>query len=775
MAKRGSEGKDGRAAPATRRVEKDIYGPGGGPPDGALFFNRELSWLAFNDRVLQLSEKADLPLLERVKFCAIYARNLDEFFMIRVSRLLEQAQTGVSALVPDGSAPSWTLAQLHPRLVAQGRRHATLFEKHLRPALAEKGLRILHWAELDEESRAQVEHRFREQIFPVLTPLAIGLGRHFPYISNLSLSLAVLLRDPVTNGENVARVKVPKELLPRLVPLKGGTTFVPLEDIIASHLEALFPGMEVLGHGLFRVTRDADFTVSEDAEDLLQALEVELRQRRFGEVIRLEVQAGMSPKLLDPLLDALGVERSLVYEVDGLLDLSDLMAVVSVPGFGELRDPPWTPVTQPRLLADERSEGGGTVMSAMRRGDLLVHHPYESFSTSVERFVQEAVEDPDVLAIKQTVYRTSDSSPLVPALIRATERGKQAVCMVELKARFDERTNIQWARRLEEAGVHVVYGIPGLKTHAKAILVIRREGERVRHYVHIGTGNYNPKTARLYTDLGLFTTDPDIGADVADVFNFLTGFARPKKFRKLLVAPVGLREGLKEEIRKTVAAHTPERPARILMKMNALVDPVLVRELYEASRQGVHVDLNIRGICCLKPGLPGVSERIRVVSTLGRFLEHSRVYVFDRPGDAKVYIGSADLMPRNLDHRVEVLAPVEDAALQAQVRDILERCLADNTQAWELQPDGEWRPRGGHEKGHDKHEKGHDKAHDKAGEKAHDKAGEKAHDKAGEKAHDKHEKGSDKHDRVAERRSAQAELMEAARRLAQASSGRPMG
>lgn len=564
----------------------------------------------------------------------------------------------------------------------------------LRPALAEKGLRILSMKELDADQRAQMDQRFREQIFPVLTPLAIGLGRHFPYISNLSLSLAVLLRDPVAEEESVARVKVPKEILPRFVPLKGGTLFVPLEEIIAQHLGDLFPGMEVLGWSLFRVTRDADFTVSEDAEDLLKAVETELSQRRFGDVIRLEVQAGMNAKLLEPLVEALTLEPRQVYEEHGLLDLADVMSLAMTPGFSELRDPPWTPVTQARLRTDSESpDGGGTVMSAMRRGDLLVYHPYESFTTSVERFVSEAVEDPDVLALKQTVYRTSDSSPLVPALIRATEHGKQAVCMVELKARFDERTNIRWANALEEAGVHVVYGIPSLKTHAKAILIVRREGERVRHYVHIGTGNYNPKTARLYTDLGLFTTDPDIGADVADVFNFLTGFGRPRSFRKLLVAPLTMREGLLEEIKKTIAAHTAETPARILMKMNALVDPGIIRALYDASRAGVRVDLNVRGICCLRPGLPGVSENIRVVSNLGRFLEHPRIYAFERGPTSRCYIGSADLMPRNLDHRVEILAPVEEASLIAQVRDVVERCMVDTSGAWELASDGSWRRR----------------------------------------------------------------------------------
>ncbi|NVJ25829.1 MULTISPECIES: polyphosphate kinase 1 [Myxococcus] len=686
MAKRGAAG---RSVTPQKPLERDAL-PAGAEPDEGMFFNRELSWLAFNDRVLQLAESADEPLLERLKFVAIYARNLDEFFMIRVARLHEQVRANVARLVPDGASPGATLDKLHEGIFEQSKRHSAIFEKLLRPALAEKGLRILTAKELDADQRAQVDQRFREQIFPVLTPLAIGLGRHFPYISNLSLSLAVLLRDPEAGEESVARVKVPKELLPRFLPLKNNV-FVPLEEVIAQHLGDLFPGMEVLSWSLFRVTRDADFTVSEDAEDLLKAVETELRQRRFGDVIRLEVQAGMSPKLLEPLVEALGLESRQVYEEQGLLGLGDVQAIAFAPGFPELKDAPWVSVTQPRLRPDTDTPEGVTVMAAMRRGDLLVHHPYDSFATSVERFVTEAVADPDVLAIKQTVYRTSDSSPLVPALITATENGKQAVCMVELKARFDERTNIKWANALEEAGVHVVYGIPSLKTHAKAILIVRREGERVRHYVHIGTGNYNPKTARLYTDMGLFTTDPDIGADVADLFNYLTGFGRPKSFRKLLVAPLTMREGLLEHIKRTVVAHTLERPSRIQMKMNALVDPGIIRALYDASRAGVKVELNVRGICCLRPGVPGMSENIRVVSTLGRFLEHARVYIFERGTELRCYIGSADLMPRNLDHRVEILAPVEDPTLAAQVKDSLERSLVDNTHAWELQPDGNWR------------------------------------------------------------------------------------
>lgn len=719
MPKRGGGGRSVTQKPSSR----DVLPAGAESKNTELFFNRELSWMAFNDRVLQLAESPEIPLLERLKFIAIYARNLDEFFMIRVARLHEQVRDGVARLVPDGASPSDTLDKLHDGILEQTRRHGDAFEKVLRPALAEKGLRILSAKDLDAEQRAQVGQRFKEQIFPILTPLAIGLGRHFPYISNLSLSLAVLLRDPEAGEESVARVKVPKELLPRFLPLKGNV-FVPQEEVIAQHLGDLFPGMEVLSWGTFRVTRDADFTVSEDAEDLLKAVETELRERRFGDVIRMEVQAGMSPKLLEPLVEALGLEARQVYEEHGLVGLNDLQSIAFAPGFPELKDPPWTPVTQARLRTDADAQDGGTVMSSMRRGDLLVHHPYESFATSVERFVTEAVADPDVLAIKQTVYRTSDSSPLVPALITATERGKQAVCMVELKARFDERTNIRWANALEEAGVHVVYGIPSLKTHAKAILIVRREGDKVRHYVHIGTGNYNPKTARLYTDMGLFTTDPDIGADVADVFNYLTGFGRPKSFRKLLVAPLTMRQGLLEEIKRTVAAHTAERPARIQMKMNALVDPGIIHALYEASRAGVKVELNVRGICCLRPGVPGVSENIRVVSVLGRFLEHSRIYIFERGPELRCFIGSADLMPRNLDHRVEILAPVEDATLAAQVRDSLERCMADTTSAWALTADGSWRRR---------------------------------HPRAGE-----------------EKRWAQGEMMERAQRLAQLQGGRPL-
>jgi polyphosphate kinase len=470
-----------------------------------------------------------------------------------------------------------------------------------------------------------------------------------------------------------------------------GSTFVPLEDLIAENLDALFPGMEILDRHIFRVTRDADFTVSDEADDLLQAVEDELRRRRFGEAVRVEVSAGMSTTMREQITRALEVDTDDVFEVDGLLDLKDLWDIVSIPGHADLRDPTWQPVTQPRLQPDEDEQPD--VLAAMRRRDILLHHPYDSFVTSVERFVEQAVNDPDVLAIKQTVYRTSDDSPLVPALIRASERGKQAVCLVEVKARFDERANIQWGRAMEEAGVHVVYGLPALKTHAKCILVVRREGDGIRHYLHVGTGNYNAKTARLYTDFGLLTCDEEIGNDVADMFNFLTGFARPRGYRRVLVAPVHLREGIVAEVERTIAAHEKGRPARIRMKMNALVDRECIQALYRASQAGVPVEINTRGICCLKPGVAGVSDNIRVVSIVGRFLEHSRIYAFERDGEETVYIGSADLMPRNLDTRVELLVPVRDDALRGDLLDCLDRCFADDVNAWDLMPDGRWHRR----------------------------------------------------------------------------------
>jgi polyphosphate kinase len=657
--------------------------------DPALYFNRELSWLEFNRRVLELAEDPDVPLLERLRFCSIYASNLDEFFMVRVAGLFDQLDAGIDARGPDGMPPAAQIDAIQRRVLELDERLHACFGGELRPALEEEGIRIVSLGDASEQERREIDARFHEQVFPALTPLVIGLGRPFPYISNLSLSLGVLLRDPESGVEIIARVKVPKELLGRFLPVgEDGATFVPLEEVIAANLDALFPGAEVIDHGYFRVTRDADFTVSDEADDLLRAVQDELRRRRFGEVVRLEIAAGMNEKLREQLIGALRLEDREVYDVDGLIDLGDLGKIADVSGHAELRYTPWSPVTQARL----QGEDGEPVdmFAAIRRQDILVHHPYESFATSVERFVEQAVEDPDVLAIKHTVYRTSDDSPLVPSLIRASERGKQAVCMVELKARFDEEANIHWAKSLEEAGVHVVYGIPGLKTHVKAILVARREGEQVREYVHIGTGNYHPKTARLYTDFGFFTADPDIGADVAEMFNFLTGYGRPAAYRKVLVSPTTMRDRMIEEIESTVAAHKAGEEARIAMKMNSLVDAGCIRALYEASQAGVKVDLNVRGICCLRPGVEGVSENIRVVSIVGRFLEHSRVYTFRRGAETRVLMGSADLMPRNLDSRVELVTPVEDPELKAEVLDILERCFADNAHAWELDTDGEW-------------------------------------------------------------------------------------
>lgn len=695
--------------------------------DPSLYINRELSWLDFNERVLQLGEDESIPLLERVKFCAIYTTNLDEYYMVRVAGLHDQIDAGVENPSQDGRTPSETIGGIRERVLELGSRLSDCFEAHLRPALAEHGVSVVGFEQLDDEQRAYLAQHFRRVIFPALTPLAVAPGRPFPYISNLSLSLAVLVRDPA-GGETVfARVKVPTEILPRFVAVRStghtlvaGTnpgaevttghperqspaaaappsgnaaaasiTLVPLEDVIAHHLDALFPGMEIVDYDVFRVTRDADLEVSDDAADLLQAVEDELRRRRFGEIVRVELGTSCSPRLREELIGLLGVREDEVYPVAGLLDMGALWQIVKLPGMPELRNAPYAPVTHPRLLRHEGERPD--VFAAMREGDVLVHHPYDSFATSVERFVEQAVADPNVLAIKQTVYRTSDDSPLVPDLIAASERGKQAVALVELTARFDERMNIHWAKALEEAGVHVVYGQPALKTHAKCVLVVRREGDGVRNYVHVGTGNYHSATARLYTDFGLFTINEDIGADVADMFNNLTGYGRPLRNRKVLIAPAHLREGLIAEIDATIASHSPAAPGRIAMKMNALVDGHCIRALYRASRAGVRVDLNVRGICCLRPGVPGISENIRVVSVVGRLLEHSRVYTFERDGERTVYIASADLMPRNLDHRVELAAPIDSPELRAELMDTLERAFADNQSSWELHADGVWR------------------------------------------------------------------------------------
>ena len=657
-----------------------------------LYVNRELSWLQFNERVLELVEDERVPLLERVKFLSIYANNLDEFFMVRVAGLHDQVDAGIDARGPDGLSARETLERIHQLNAELGGRHSRAWERDVRAALAEQGIRVIEISDCSERELEATDRLFAEQIFPVLTPLAVGPGRPFPYISNLSLSIGVFVRDPVSDVETFARVKVPKEVLPRFVPI-GDNTFIPLESVIARHLDDLFPGMQILRHDCFRVSRDADFTVSDEADDLLQAVEDELRRRRFGEVVRLEIASTMDPDMRGYLIEQLAIEEAQVVDVDGLLDLNDLMALYEVEGHRDLRYEPWTPEVPPAFA--ETDHGVIDVLGAMRASDLLVHHPYDSFAATVERFIRQASRDPDVLAIKITVYRTSDDSALVPALIEAAERGKQAVCLVELKARFDERRNIGWARALEESGAHVVHGLPGLKTHAKAVLVVRREGSGVRHYVHIGTGNYHAKTARLYEDFGLFTCDRQFAADVAELFNTLTGAARTPEYRSVVVAPDHMRDWFLAEVERTIEAKRAGEDARIALKMNSLVDARCIRALYEASQAGVRVDLAVRGICCLRPGVPDISENITVISVVGRFLEHSRIYGFHRGDECDYFIGSPDLMPRNLDTRVELLAPVHDETLRGQLEETVDHYFADDTFAWELGPEGNWTRRNG--------------------------------------------------------------------------------
>ncbi len=655
--------------------------------DPALYTNRELSWLDFDRRVLELAEDATVPLLERAKFLAITATNLDEFVMVRLAGLHEQLDAGIDARGADGLSPEESVARISAGMKELMERHGRCWEGDVRPRLAENGIKILEPTDLTAEQLERLDNDFAQRIFPVLTPLADAPGRPFPYISTLSLSIAVRLHDPVSGEDAFARVKVPREVLDRFVPVEDGV-FVSLEAMISRHLDALFPGIEIVSHSVFRVTRDADFTVSDEADDLLQAVEEELRRRRFGEAIRLEVAAGTDPVIREWLTGQLDLDDQDVVDINGLLDLGDLWQICGLRGWDDLRDAPWSP-TQPAIL--RRPEGERADMfAAIRRGDILLHHPYESFAASVERLARQAASDPDVLAIKQTVYRTSDDSTLVPSMAAAAERGKQAVSVVEVKARFDERENIQWVKTLEEAGAHVSHGLPGLKTHAKALLVVRREGDGVRRYVHIGTGNYNAKTARLYEDFGLMTADPDIAEDVSDLFNMLTGYARPKGFRKVVTSPNDTRATLLEELRLTAEAHAAGTPSRVRMKMNALVDRKSIEGLYKASAAGLPIDLNIRGICCLVPGVTGVSDSITVRSVVGRFLEHSRIYCFERGDVRKIYIGSADLMPRNLDSRVELLVPIKEPRLQDELLSTLERCMVDDTNSWELGSDGKW-------------------------------------------------------------------------------------
>ncbi|MCB0882154.1 MAG: polyphosphate kinase 1 [Thermoleophilia bacterium] len=662
--------------------------------DPSLYRNRELSWLDFNARVLAIAADPATPLLERCKFLAIFASNLDEFFMVRVAAAqdaFEQGRPPSSADQLDRREVLDRVADTVRGLVAE---HSTLWRDDVRPALAREGIVIAGMADLDGELRRAAADAFRHQVLPVLTPLAVGPGLPFPYISGLSLNLGLRVRDATRDESRFARVKVPPGL-PRLFGV--GEVRVPIEDLMQTHIDQLFPGMEIAGSLQFRVTRDADFDISDDADDLLGAVEDQLRQRRFGHAVRLEVREGGSPELLGEVTDALEVSDRDIYAIPDALDLTCLWEVVGLDR-PDLKDARWRPLTHPRLVTETGQPAN--VFGAIAAGDLLVHHPYDDFRTSVERFVLDAVDDPDVLAIKQTVYRAGADSPIVAALVRAAERGIQTVCLVEVKARFDEQRNIEWARNLERAGVHVVYGFPGLKTHAKLCLIVRREGDDVVRYVHIGTGNYNAATAGLYTDVGLFTCRAALTEDVANLFNHITGFGRPPTFGELLVAPEHIRNGLLAEIRRVADAHREGVPGRIRMKLNALIDAPVMEALYEASQAGVPVDLVVRSIVGLVPGMPGVSENIRVRSVVGRFLEHSRIFSFHSGEARRVWIGSADMMVRNLDHRIEAIAPVDDPTCAGELDAIIDAMLADTALAWEMTADGSWsrvRPASGEE------------------------------------------------------------------------------
>jgi polyphosphate kinase len=653
--------------------------------DPARYLNRELSWLDFNGRVLALAEDTATPLLERAKFLAIFAQNLDEFFQVRVSGLQEQVDAGLRSRTPDGLDAAEQLRAVREYARALVERHTTIFNKEIAPALEEVGIRFTSWNELTGAYRDELGAVFEDRIFPVLTPLAVDPAHPFPYISNLSLNLAVLVRDTHTMEDRFARVKVPA-VLPRFVPLADGHRFVPVEQVIAAHLDRLFPGMEIVTQHPFRVTRDTDFELDDEDEDLLEAIEEVLHRRtKFGQVVRLEIDTMMPDEVRDVLQRELEIDDDAVTVIDGTLDLSGLWGLMGLDR-PELKDEPWLPQTPAALTPTELRPD---IFQILQHGDVLVHHPYDSFATSVEAFIEQAAQDPQVLAIKQTIYRTAGTdSAIVRALANAAREGKQVVALVELKARFDEQANIERARVLEEAGVHVVYGLVGLKTHAKILLVVRQEDEGIRRYCHVGTGNYNPKTATLYEDLGLLTANPEFGAELTELFNHLTGYSRPIGYRHLLVAPESLRSGLRDHIR---AQGELGAAGRIVLKMNSLVDPALIDELYAASAKGTPIDLLVRGICCLRPQVPGLSETIRVRSIVGRYLEHSRIYRFGAdPTTAHWFIGSADLMPRNLDRRVEALAPVLDPALRERLEEILSIELADTELAWELAADGTW-------------------------------------------------------------------------------------
>ena len=689
------------AETAPRATENDRPGPGPAPavPPAATaapveddlppdrYLNRELSWLDFNSRVLALAADTSMPLLERAKFLAIFASNLDEFYMVRVAGLKRRDEMRLSVRSADGLSPREQLRVIGERTQQLAIHHAHVFADSVRPGLAAHGIHIVTWPELTDAERSELSSYFHEQVFPVLTPLAVDPAHPFPFVSGLSLNLAVAVRSPEDGIGHFARVKVPDNV-GRFVPLRntGGESqtvrFLPMEKLIAAHLPALFPGMEIVEHHAFRITRNADMDVEDRDEDLLQALERELARRRFGPPVRLEVSDDMSESMLELLLRELDVHPGDVVQVPGLLDLSALWQIYAVDR-PALKEPPFVPATHPAF-----GETGKSIFATLRDGDILLHHPYESFSTSVQRFIEQAAADPDVLAIKQTLYRTSGDSPIVNALIEAADAGKQVVALVELKARFDEQANIKWARALEDAGVHVVYGLVGLKTHCKTCLVVRREGSAIRRYCHIGTGNYNPKTARLYEDVGLLTAAPDIGADLTDLFNSLTGYSRKVSYRNLLVAPRGIRTGILDRIEREIAAHERTGNGRIRVKANAIVDEQIIDGLYRASQAGVQVEVVVRGICALRPGVEGFSENIVVRSILGQFLEHSRVMHF-RAID-EFWIGSADMMHRNLDRRVEVMAQVKDRRLTGDLDEMFESAMHPSTRCWELASDGSW-------------------------------------------------------------------------------------
>lgn len=683
------------------------------------YFNRSLSWLEFNKRVLHEAYDPRTPLLERLKFMAIFSSNLDEFFMVRVAGLKQQVESGIVQGGADGMPPAEQLQAVRQYLLPIVTEQHRYFDQELRALLAKEAIFLTRFNQLTPEQQAYLNDYFQAQVFPVLTPLAVDPAHPFPYISSLSLNLAVLIRDPDSGQEHLARVKVPNQF-PRFVALPQHLYFpqgahwvgVPLEEIIAHNLSALFPGMEIQAHFAFRITRSADLELETDkADDLLIAIEQEIRKRRFGSVVRLEVQRGIPLLLKQTLMEEMDLEEIDVYELDGLLCLNDLFAFMALP-LPQFKDPEWHPQVPPRFQRVEERESmfdttseittlgtdyweavANELFALIREGDVIVHHPYHSFAATVQRFITLAAHDPQVLAIKMTLYRTSGDSPIVNALIKAAENGKQVAVLVELKARFDEENNILWARKLEKVGVHVVYGVPGLKTHTKTVLVVRQEAGQIRRYIHIGTGNYNPKTASLYEDLGLFSCREELGADLSELFNVLTGYSRQREYRQLLVAPTTMRDRTLQLIYREIEHARNGQPGRIIAKMNAITDTQVIRALYEASQAGVEIDLIIRGMCCLRPGVPGVSDRIRVISIIGRFLEHSRIFYFGNNGQPEYYIGSADWRSRNLDRRVEAITPIQDPKIQEELKELLEIMLADNRQAWELQPDGTYRQR----------------------------------------------------------------------------------